>query len=101
MSPILFDGLKKNLDDVTHNSYKSDVFSLGICLLFAASLNFNLIYEIRDLTDMNKVSNILNKNLKNRYSSTLTEILLKMLEFDEQKRFDFVALERHLKTINI
>ena len=32
MSPILFYGLRANLIQVKHNTYKSDVFSLGMCL---------------------------------------------------------------------
>ena len=44
MSPALYDGLKHEKDDVSHNPFKSDVFSLGFCLLYAAALNFNLLY---------------------------------------------------------
>ena len=48
MSPVLYNGLKWNKKDVLHNVYKSDVFSLGYCLLYAASLNFKIINEIRE-----------------------------------------------------
>ena len=40
ISPILFQGLHNNLIQVRHNTYKSDVFSLGKCLFYACSLIF-------------------------------------------------------------
>ena len=38
MSPILFYAYNKNVPSVLHNTYKSDVFSLGMCTLLAACL---------------------------------------------------------------
>ena len=51
MSPILFYGLRsrKIKKYIKHNPYKSDVFSLGLCLLFAATLCFESLYDIREL----------------------------------------------------
>ena len=40
MSPVLTHGLKHKLSQVGHNAFKSDVFSLGLCFLFAASFKF-------------------------------------------------------------
>ena len=37
-----------------HNTYKSDVFSFGLCLLYAASLSEDIIYDIRNQTDFNQ-----------------------------------------------
>ena len=96
MSPLLYDGLKKDKDDVTHNPYKSDVFSLGFCLMYAASLNFNIIYEVRDVTDMSRMEKILNKHLKNKYTQKFIKILILMLEVDENKRCDFVQLNDYI-----
>ena len=97
MSPILYDGLKLDKDDVTHNPYKSDVFSLGFCFMYSAALNFNIIYEVRDVNDMNKLEKILNKHLRNRYSEKFIKCIAKMLEFDEGKRIDFLALDDFIK----
>ena len=44
MSPALYSGLKDERSDINHNPYKSDVFSLGLCFLYAATLNFDLLY---------------------------------------------------------
>jgi len=46
MSPALFVGLKKNNLQVSHNSYKSDVFALGLCILEAGLMKpVNVIYD--------------------------------------------------------
>ena len=97
MSPLLYDGLKKDKDDVSHNPYKSDVFSLGFCFMYSASLNFNIIYEVRDLTDMSKLEKILHKHLKNKYTEKFIQVIAKMLEVDESKRIDFIELDEYIK----
>ena len=45
MSPLLYDGLMKDDSYVEHNAYKSDVFSLGCCMIIAMNLNFEIIKE--------------------------------------------------------
>jgi NIMA (never in mitosis gene a)-related kinase len=94
MSPILFYGLRANLIQVKHNTYKSDVFSLGMCLLYAATMHFDGTDEIRELIDMNKIKIILEKFLKERYSDKFINLLLKMLETNEDLRPDFEQLEK-------
>ena len=94
MSPILFYGLRANLIQVKHNTYKSDVFSLGMCLLYAATMHFDGTDEIRELIDMNKIKIILEKYLKERYSDKFINLLLKMLETNEDLRPDFEQLEK-------
>ena len=94
MSPVLFHGLKHKLTQVGHNTFKSDVFSLGLCFLFAASLNLGSLYNMREINDMKNVKECLNKYLEERYSIKLIEILLDMLQIDENLRLDFVSLEK-------
>ena len=96
MSPILFFGLKKNFAKVKHNAYKSDVFSLGLCILLAGTLNYDSICQIRELTDMEEIKNIIMYYLSSRYSTSFILFLLKMLEVDENKRPDFIQLENLL-----
>ena len=97
MSPILFHALqKKNISKYTqHNTFKSDVFSLGLCLLFAATLTFNSLCEIREIDDTILIKIALNKYLK-RYSNKFTDILYLMLEVDEKYRDDFIELENRV-----
>ena len=98
MSPALYDGLKNEKDDVSHNPFKSDVFSLGFCFLYAAALNFNLLYEIRDVSDSKIINIILHKHLKKKYSEKFIFILYKMLEIDENNRYDFPSLIKEITT---
>ena len=93
MSPIQFFGLEKKLDYVQHNTYKSDVFSLGMCILFAATLSDECLYDIREITDMKEIENILMKYLYQRYSIKFIYFLLIMLEHNEKNRPDFISLE--------
>ena len=94
MSPILFDALNNNQIDVLHNSYKSDVFSLGMCFFFAATLSFDSLYEIREEKNMKIIKSILEKYLLPRYSKNLVEILFNMLQIDEDLRPNFIELEK-------
>jgi hypothetical protein len=94
MSPIQFYGLNHNLKLVQHNTYKSDVFSLGMCILFAATLSDNCLYDIRELTNMNIILEILERYLRKRYSIGFIRLLMLLLEIDEKKRPDFILLEK-------
>ena len=96
MSPILFYAYNRNISLVMHNSYKSDVFSLGMCALLAASLSVYALYDIRELFDINAIANIINNRLKNRYSVNLINLIIKMLQIDENLRMDFIGLESFL-----
>ena len=99
MSPILFHGLHLNLIQVRHNTYKSDVFSLGMCLFYASSLTYIGVDSIRELTNMNKIKEILFKHLGKRYSAKLISLILVMLEVNEEKRPDFIQLEMKMKKL--
>ena len=99
MSPILYYGVKEKKENVLHNTYKSDVFSLGMCILLAAGFSRKLLCEIRELKDMNSISNIIYKVLINKYSKKLINLIIKMLQIDENLRFDFIELEKYISNI--
>ena len=94
MSPILFHGFKHRLSQVGHNTFKSDVFSLGLCFLLAASLTFNTLYSIREVNDIKLIEECLDKYLSERYTVKITNIILDMLQLDENLRPDFINLEK-------
>ena len=96
MSPKLFFAMKKKEKSVIHNAYKSDVFSLALCILLMATFDYEILVEIRELTDMEKLKNIVKDFLSKRYSDNLIMFLFLMLEIDEDKRFDFIQLENKL-----
>ena len=94
MSPILFTGLNQKLNHVTHNTYKSDIFSLGMCILFAATLDCNSLYEIREMNNMINIRKVLMKYLSKKYSDNFIEIILCLLEVKEKQRPDFIQMEK-------
>ena len=97
MSPILFFALKKKKNKVFHNCFKSDVFSLGMCIIFASTLTFHSLYNVREIKNMENFKNILARYLVARYSMSFVNLILKMVEIDEKKRPDFIELERELR----
>ena len=101
MSPLQFFALNEKLKQVQHNTYKSDVFSLGMCILFAATLSDDCLYDIREITDMNIIINILERYLSRRYSKRFIQLLLCFLEIEEKKRPDFIILENIISHIKI
>jgi serine/threonine protein kinase len=97
MSPILFNSLKRNQGTCKHNLFKSDVFSLGMCMILASTLSFNSLYDIRECNDMKKIKNIISSYIISKYSFDYINILLKMIEIDENKRQDFIQLENSIR----
>ena len=97
MSPVLYKGYKFNQKNIMHNPYKSDVFSLGYCLLYAICLNLKVLESVRELTTLRSVISSINKFImKNKYSDKLMNIIYKMIEPNEDDRFDFEDLSIEL-----
>jgi hypothetical protein len=97
MSPLLFKSLQEDKDDVQHNIFKSDVFSLGYCFIFAASLDFKVISEIRNINTDFKLRKILQRIFFLKYSNNFIELILKMICNKEEDRVDFIGLEKLLE----
>ena len=93
MSPILFKGYKANIPSVKHNTYKSDVFSLGMCMFFASTLSYEGPCIIREIYNMDIIKKVLNKYLSERYTQNFINIIYIMLQIEENKRPDFNKLE--------
>ena len=93
MSPILYVALKTAPNKgANHNVFKSDVFSLGMCFLFASCLDYKCLYSVRRATDMNKLRAVIEQYVNKRYSQNFIEILLWMLHLNEKERPDFIEL---------
>jgi serine/threonine protein kinase len=94
MSPLLLNGLRNGQIDVKHNLYKSDVYSFGLCLLYAATSCYKILYDIRKYVNMKELAIFIENNLKNRYCKKVVDLIISMLEIYEEKRPDFIELER-------
>ena len=93
MSPLLFNGLRTNQIDIKHNLFKSDVYSFGLCILYAATLNIDLIYDIRKYVDYDDVKKFIFDILNEKYSQNFIQVIQKMLEINEKSRPDFIELK--------
>ena len=93
MSPIVFEGYRAGKQNIRHNAYKSDVFSLGMCFFLAACCSYDGPNVIRLLYDMKAIKKVLNYNLAKRYSEKIINMLWTMLQVEEKKRPDFIELK--------
>ena len=89
----IFKSYRSGIQSVKHNTYKSDVFSLGMCFFLAASLSYTALSKIREVYKIELISKFVNHYLSKRYSKNLINLLLTMLQIDENKRPDFSQLE--------
>ena len=98
MSPLLYNGLKHNNYLIAHNTFKSDVFSLGLCFLYAMALDLNVIKIIREKKCRPDIEKRIKDKFVNlpKYPKRLWNIVFKMIEYEEENRYDFIELEKHL-----
>ena len=103
MSPILFNALRsrKPMKYVKHNTYKSDVFSFGLCLIFAGSLCFDILYDIRELKNIEDIKKVFDIYLGKRYSKKFINFIYKMVDVNEDTRYDFIELEQKFNSMII
>lgn len=111
MSPILFErlreealGVTQNIQvsqEVLHNTYKSDVFSLGYCMIFAATLTFDSISSMREIYNIDEIKKILKGWIRKRYSDKFISLILSMIDLNEEKRLDFYQLEDELRNFKV
>ena len=95
MSPILYKALKTSPNSgANHNVFKSDVFSLGMCFLFASCLDYKSLYEVRKINNIKKLLELIESCVKGKYSKKFIDILLKMLQLNEKERPDFIELSK-------
>ena len=92
MSPALYNGLKINKDDIEHDPFKSDLFSLGFCFIYATTMDFNFLFNLRNISDDIEMKEQIQNILKNKYSEKFIWILTKMVELNEKNRFSFKEL---------
>ena len=96
MSPLLYNGLLHDEQYVEHDAFKSDVFSLGCCLIIASLLDFDIINEIRELKEQIKIKEFLKNKFEGRYSDKFIDVILEMINFSEEQRMDFIELEQFI-----
>ena len=98
MSPILFKAYRQYpLENAEYNAFKNDVFSLGYCILFAATLTYQSLYDIRAIFDQESERLIIEKYMREKFSQKFINLVMIMLQIKEKKRPDFVELNSWIK----
>ena len=101
MSPALYFGLLHGKKNLVHNIYKSDIFSLGYCLLYAITLNINVLEKIRKLNNNTNIRNIILQFInKDIYSDEFLDIICKMIDINEEERYDFETLYKEIENLS-
>ena len=92
MSPLVYNTFRYGVKYVIHNPFKSDVYSLGLCFVYAITLSYDVITSIRRNTDEE------NKALLTEYigNKNMLDILVLMLKKEERDRVDFIELKEVL-----
>ena len=101
MSPALYLGYMHGKKNLVHNIYKSDVFSLGYCLLYAICLNINILEKIRRVNNNDDIRNIVFNSInKNNYSDKFLDIIFKMIDINEEQRYDFENIYNEINNLS-
>lgn len=87
---------------ITYNSYKADVYSLGLCLLYMCTFRRFTQRErchqtLEDKLNYQNEVHALIKQVKIYYEKTLSKILKMMLNEDAFQRVDFIQLKKRLQ----
>ena len=104
MSPIIYEALIKNKKNVRHNIFKSDVYSLGLCFVYALTKNVYVIQKIKSIKQEDKIKmfilgNLYTKNIE--LKKVFIDIIVKMVIYDEKYRPDFIELYNLIKEYNL
>lgn len=86
LSPLLHSNITRNLYTRTHDPVKSDIYSLGLCILYAATFSQNPSIELISKYTHEDVRKVVNKYMQIKYSSQFIELVSSMLYLDEKKR---------------
>jgi tRNA A-37 threonylcarbamoyl transferase component Bud32 len=98
ISPEKFFDLHSDGEQI-FNKFKSDCYSLGLTMIYAASLSLTPLYEIKKEQNNINLSKVIRYYVENNYSRTFCEVLYRMTNFTEDKRTDFFDLQEVLNSL--
>ena len=100
LSPILYEALIKNKKREKHNLFKSDVYSLGLCFVYALTKNLFVLRKIKEIKSRDKIKLFILQNIfekKFEINNTFLDVIAKMITMDEKFRPDFIELNNLIK----
>ena len=100
--PILQNCIYSGMKKAKINIYKSDIYSLGLCFVYAITKNFEVIKKIKKNHDDFLNKNIIINNIagNKKLSDNFIEILMKMIAYNEKDRLDCIELDKLLNHNN-
>ena len=94
MCPLLHNCIFSGCKKIKINVYKSDIYSLGLCFVYAITKNLDLLNDIRNCSNDNKnkndIFNCINDHVE--YSEEFKNLIMKMIAFNEKERLDSIEL---------
>jgi len=94
LSPTLLRSLRAGEHKPFHDSYKTDMYSLGMSILEAASLCPPLAaYDFTNFNISHPILEELLNDCRSRYSDFLVNVLMDMLQDDESTRSSFDGIK--------
>jgi serine/threonine protein kinase len=91
MSPKLMRALREGCKTVRHNIFKSDVYSLGLCMVYAMIKDYDEILKLKTRNDTDNM-NWMYTTFNGKYSREYMNIVLNMIKRNESDRYDFIEL---------
>ena len=92
MSPKLMRALREGCKTVRHNIFKSDVYSLGLCMIYAMMGDYGEILKIKTRNDNDNMNWMYTTFNNNNYSRKYLNIIFNMIKRNESDRYDFIDL---------
>lgn len=99
LSPPLYSMLSSNRLYLKHDKYKSDVYSLGMTILYAMTLNLKALAETRFKYDLASTKKVILKYAKTKYSTKLIDLISMMLVIEERQRLSIQSVLQRLELI--
>ena len=100
ISPLLYKAYSNNIfSNINHSQSKSDVYSLGACILQASCLNTKSLHILRSKLGNEDIRKIIRKNIVTKYSNKFIELLSYMLTLDERKRYSWSLVFDNVSSI--
>lgn len=100
LSPIMYSCYTKNKFDVKqHDPCKSDVFSLGMTMIYAATLCTKPLFLARARIDSDSIKKILEKHIKHKYSHQFVDLISGMVTLEERRRLTYPIILERLEAI--
>ena len=94
MCPILRNCIFTGSKRAKINVYKSDIYSLGLCFVYAITRDFNILQDIKLCSDdkKNRQYIIDNSYYDKGYSDYFIDLIMKMIAYNEKDRLDCIQL---------